>query len=89
MTMAPPSVKTIAEEAAEKAVRDTFFLLGVDITDVASVNEFRADLQFGRTLRIQAADGTRQMMKVVWGVIISGFFWALSQYGHKFFEPKP
>ena len=34
-----------------KALRDTFLLIGVDINDPATVDEFRADLRFGRQIR--------------------------------------
>lgn len=34
-----------------KALRDTFMLIGVDINDPATVDEFRADLRFGRQIR--------------------------------------
>lgn len=77
-----PGTKTVAEEAAEKAVRETFFLLGVDIDDIDSVNSFREDLQFGRKLRLKAEEGTNQFFKVVIGVLIAGFLWAVESKVH-------
>lgn len=79
-----PSQKTVAEEAAEKAVRDVFFLIGVDIDSVESVNAFREDLQFGRKLRLKAEESTNQFIRVVLGVILSGAMWAFAKYGHQF-----
>lgn len=87
--MAPTSQKTVAEEAAEKAVRNVFFLIGVDIDSVDSVNAFREDLQFGRKLRLQAEAGTNQFIRVVMGVVITGFLWALSKYGSHLFGKLP
>lgn len=84
--MAPS--KSVAEEAAEKAVREVFFLLGVDIDNIDSVNSFREDLQFGRKLRLEAERGTKKFMNVVWGVIITGFMWGLqAKFGHLLGKP--
>ena len=83
-----PSQKTVADEAAEKAVREVFFLLGVDIDNIDSVNSFRDDLQFGRKLRLEAERGTKKFMNVVWGVIITGFMWGLqAKFGHLLGKP--
>jgi len=83
-----PSTKSVAEDAAEKAVRETFFLLGVDIDSIESVNSFREDLQFGRKLRLEAERGTKKFMNVVWGVIITGFLWAVeSKFHHLLGKP--
>lgn len=84
-----PSQKTVAEEAAEKAVASTFFLFGVDITDVDSVNAFREDLQFGRKLRLKAEEGTNQFIRIVMGVVITGFLWALGKYGNHIIGKLP
>jgi hypothetical protein len=83
-----PSQKTVADEAAEKAVREVFFLLGVDIDNIDSVNSFRDDLQFGRKLRLEAERGTKKFMNVVWGVVITGFLWGLQvKFGHLMGKP--
>lgn len=84
-----PSQKTVAEEAAEKAVRDVFFLIGVDIDSVESVNSFREDLQFGRRLRLKAEEGTNQFMRVVFGMVITGFLYALGKYGQHMMGKLP
>lgn len=44
-----------ASEIADKAVKKTFAILGVDVDDPKSIEEFREDLRFGKRLR-KAAD---------------------------------
>lgn len=44
-------IEAVAEAAADKAVGKVFSLLGVDITDQAQLNEFRADLVHARKMR--------------------------------------
>ena len=44
-------VEAIAEAAARKAVRDAFLILGIDVNVKDDVDEFRADLRFGRQIR--------------------------------------
>lgn len=68
-----------AEDAAERAVRKVFAILGVDIDKPESVEEFREDLRFGRRLRRAADHGliaTVGLMvvglgAVVWAGIVS------------------
>jgi hypothetical protein len=43
------------QEAADRAVKKVFAILGVDIDKPESVEEFRADLRFGKKMR-RAAD---------------------------------
>ena len=45
-------------EIADRAVRKTFAILGVDIDKPESVEEFRQDLRFGKRLRKIADHGT-------------------------------
>ena len=45
----------MSEHAAEDAVKRVFAILGVDIDKPESVEEFRADLRFGKKMR-KAAD---------------------------------
>lgn len=47
--------KDLADLSAEKAVRKTFSILGVDVDKPHEVEEFRQDLRFGGRLR-RAAD---------------------------------
>ncbi|QII84165.1 hypothetical protein G3T20_05285 [Bordetella hinzii] len=46
-----------AEEAADKAVRKVFAILGVDIDNPAQIEEFREDLRFSKMLRELARKG--------------------------------
>jgi hypothetical protein len=43
------------QEAADRAVKKVFAILGVDVDKPESVEEFRADLRFGKRMR-KAAD---------------------------------
>lgn len=54
------------QEAADRAVRKVFAILGVDIDKPESVEEFREDLRFGKKLRKAADHG----MLVFIGVIV-------------------
>lgn len=42
---------TIAEEAANLAVKKVFYLLGVDVDDASEIEKFRQDLRFGAKIR--------------------------------------
>ena len=44
-------IEVIAEAAARKAVRDAFLILCIDVNVKDDVDEFRADLRFGRQIR--------------------------------------
>jgi hypothetical protein len=50
-------VSTEVTDAADLAVTRVFFLLGVDVNDAKSVEDFREDLRFGRRLRKLANSG--------------------------------
>lgn len=50
-SLSPDQMREIAEEAAEKALHKTFFLLGIDLDQMESVQAFCADIQFARSLR--------------------------------------
>jgi len=39
------------QQAAKAAVKEVFFILGVDVNDPKSVGEFQADLRFSSNLR--------------------------------------
>lgn len=60
-------------QAADLAVKKVFYLLGVDVEDASSVEDFREDLRFGRRLRKLANNG---MMGVV-GLLALGLVTAL------------
>lgn len=65
----------VSRESAARAVRDVFAILGVDIDDPASVEDFREDLRFGRKLRKRADYGVLAVI----GVIAVAFAAALWQ----------
>lgn len=68
-----------AGDAAERAVKKVFAILGVDIDKPESVEEFREDLRFGKKLRKAADHGFLALMGVlvaaamaaVWAGIVS------------------
>lgn len=55
----------ISQEAADKAVKKVFAILGVDIDKPESVEEFREDLRFGKKLRKAADHGLLAMVGLV------------------------
>lgn len=56
------------QEAADRAVKKVFAILGVDIDKPESVEEFREDLRFGKRMRKAADHGTL----VLFGAIAVG-----------------
>lgn len=61
-------------DVADRAVRKTFAILGVDIDKPESVEEFRQDLRFGKRLRKIADHGTFAFFAAV-AVAIVGAIW--------------
>lgn len=61
-------------EIADRAVRKTFAILGVDIDKPESVEEFRQDLRFGKKLRKLADHGALAFFAAV-AVAIVGAIW--------------
>lgn len=55
----------MSEEAAEHAVKKVFAILGVNIDNPESVEEFREDLRFGKKMRKVANHGTLAFVSVV------------------------
>jgi hypothetical protein len=53
------------QEAADRAVKKVFGILGVDVDKPESVEEFRADLRFGKNMRRAADHGLLVMMGVI------------------------
>lgn len=51
--------------AADRAVKKTFAILGVDVDKPESVEEFREDLRFGRRLRRAADHGFLALVGLV------------------------
>jgi len=56
------------QEAADRAVKKVFAILGVDVDKPESVEEFREDLRFGKRMRKAADHGTL----VLFGAIAVG-----------------
>jgi hypothetical protein len=61
-------------EIADKAVKKTFAILGVNIDDPASIEDFRQDLRFGKRLRKIADHGTLAFFAAV-AVAFVGALW--------------
>ena len=53
------------QDAADRAVKKVFAILGVDVDKPESVEEFREDLRFGRKLRRVADHGMLAFFGVV------------------------
>ena len=64
-----------ADEAAEKAVKKTFAILGVDIDQPKEVREFQESLRFGDKLRKAADKGTLAFI-VAFATLIGAAMWA-------------
>lgn len=67
--------ENISEEAAESAVKKVFAILGVNIDNPESVEEFREDLRFGRRLRKIANHGVLTLVGVA-TVALAAATWA-------------
>ena len=75
-----------AEEAADRAVRKVFAILGVDVDKPESVEEFREDLRFGKRMRKAADHGFLALIGVI-AVAFCAVVWAgvvskVSSVGH-------
>jgi hypothetical protein len=57
-----------SEEAANRAVKKVFAILGVDIDKPESVEEFREDLRFGKKLR-RVSDHS---LLALFGIVVAG-----------------
>lgn len=71
-------VEHAAELAANKAVRETFRLLGCDINEQDQVNAFRADLEYARRLRHASEATVAVAIKAVASAVAIGataLFW--------------
>lgn len=53
------------QEAADRAVKKVFAILGVDVDKPESVEEFREDLRFGKRLRRAADHGLLALVGLV------------------------
>lgn len=71
--MSSPHTSEIVE-AVDLAVKKVFYLLGVDVEDAESVDDFRADLRFGRKLRRLADHGLIGIVGIA-AVGLAGAIW--------------
>jgi hypothetical protein len=62
-------------DIADKAVKKTFAILGVNVDDPASIEEFRQDLRFGKRLRKLADHGGLAFAAAV-SIAIAAAIWA-------------
>lgn len=65
--------QAIVQEAADHAVKKTFAILGVDVSDPESVEEFRQDLRFGKRMRKMADHGQLALVTI----FFVGIGWAI------------
>ena len=65
-------------EIADRAVKKTFAILGVDIDKPESVEEFRQDLRFGKRLRKIADHGTLAFFGAVAVAIVAALWIGIS-----------
>jgi hypothetical protein len=63
------------QEAADRAVKKVFAILGVDVDKPESVEEFREDLRFGKKMR-KAADHGFLAMIGLFVVGLGAIIWA-------------
>lgn len=66
----PDHCKMASNAAADKAVREVFKLIEVDVDDQKSVNEFREDLRFGGRMRKYTERGMIVAVTVITGAVI-------------------
>lgn len=58
-------IELICREAADMAVKQVFAHLGVDVDKPESIEEFRADLRFGKQLRKAVSHGVLAMVGAI------------------------
>jgi hypothetical protein len=66
-------------EIADRAVRKTFAILGVDIDKPESVEEFRQDLRFGKRLRKIADHGTLAFFGAIAVAVVAALWIGITQ----------
>lgn len=62
------------QEAADRAVKKVFAILGVNVDNPESVEEFRQDLRFGKRMRKAADHGFMAFVGVV-AVAVASAIW--------------
>lgn len=68
------AAKEAAKEASEETLRDVFKLFGVDLTNVAAINRFRADLIFARKQREISERARSIAFRTVIAAVVAGVF---------------
>lgn len=63
-----------SEEAARKAVKETFAILGVDINDPKQVEEFRKSLRFSDELRSLADKSKIVVVTAIAGALVAALW---------------
>lgn len=63
----------IAERAAARALKDTFRLLGIDITEMDDVNDLRDDFRFVRRQRSESETRRTEAFKSATTAVVGGF----------------
>jgi hypothetical protein len=66
-------------EIADRAVKKTFAILGVNIDNPESVEEFRQDLRFGKRLRKIADHGTLAFFGAVAVAVVAALWIGITQ----------
>jgi len=88
--MSDARAQEIAERAAEKTLRDTFRLLGFDITEMTDVNNLRDDFRFVRQQRSNAEtrrfevfkSATTAIIGALVGMVLSVLTWVVTGFKH-------
>lgn len=65
MQKSEPCDSPTCQEAADRAVKKVFAILGVDVDKPESVEEFREDLRFGKRMRRAADHGLLALVGLV------------------------
>lgn len=65
---------TFADDAADKAVKKTFAIFGVDVDSPKDLEEFRKDFRFSGDLRVMARRGTIVAVSVITAAAIGVWF---------------
>jgi hypothetical protein len=66
---------TDAQTVAKQAVKEVFYLLGVDVDDPKQVEAFRRDIRFAGDLRRQVAKGVGAILVALVGGAIT-YIWS-------------
>jgi len=65
-----------AQQVARAAVKEMFYMLGVDVEDASEVEAFRRDIRFAGDLRRQMAKGIGAIVVTIVGGA-AAYIWAL------------